>query len=66
MTRYMVLLALVLGTAATAIASIVPFPTADHMSPRNLTVVEKNQAFPLVGPLVVVDCATPDCEGTSL
>ena len=28
----------------------------------NVTVIEKNQAFPVFGPLVVVPCQTEDCS----
>jgi hypothetical protein len=32
---------------------------------KNVTVMHKNQAFPLVGPLVVEDCLNEDCSLTT-
>jgi hypothetical protein len=60
MARYTIFLFVVVASAATAIAAIAPdAPRA--MPSKNVTVIEKNQAFPLVGPLIVEDCATEDC-----
>ncbi len=62
MVRYTIFLAIVLGTAATALAAISPSATRDLASGQNVTVIEKNQAFPLVGPLVIEPCQTEDCS----
>lgn len=62
MTRYTLFVLTVLGSAATAIAAIAPQNSPFHAGQANVTVVEKNQAFPLVGPLVVEACATDDCS----
>jgi hypothetical protein len=59
MTRYALFLVLVVGSAATAIAAISPGP---QPQPRNITVIEKNQAFPVYGPIVVEPCAKEDCS----
>ncbi len=62
MTRYTLFVLTVLGSAATAIAAIAPQHASFHVGKSNVTVIEKNQAFPLVGPLIVEDCATEDCS----
>ena len=51
-----------LATAASAIASVSP-KEATSIEPvsMNETVIEKNQAFPLVGPLTVQECLNADC-----
>ena len=59
--RYTIFVMTVLGTAATAIAAIAPTNTDIDVDPRHTTVIEKNQAFPLVGPLIVEECVTDDC-----
>ena len=61
MTRYTLFVLTVLGSAATAIAAIAPQHTSFDIGQANVTVIEKNQAFPLVGPLIVEDCVTDDC-----
>lgn len=63
MKRYTLFLLIVAGSAASAIAAIAPDQrTAFESNPSNVTVVEKNQAFPLVGPLVVEACGVEDCS----
>ena len=62
MTRYTLFVLTVLGSAATAIAAIAPRHAPFELGHSNVTVIEKNQAFPLVGPLIVEDCATDDCS----
>ena len=65
MTRYTLFVLVVLGSAASAIAAIAPeHRTGLDTETGNVTVVYKNQAFPLVGPLVVEDCITDDCAVT--
>jgi len=61
MIRYTLFILTVLGSAATAIAAIAP---AHEMIPANgnVTVIEKNQAFPVYGPIVVEQCAVEDCS----
>jgi hypothetical protein len=63
MIRYSIFVLAVLGSAATAIAAISPgdvIPT----SGKNVTIIEKNQAWPLVGPLVVEACEVETCSDT--
>ncbi|WP_373506165.1 hypothetical protein [Aestuariivirga sp.] len=65
MKRYTFFVLIVLGSAASAIAAIAPTQRTGlgaEAIGRNVTVIEKNQAFPLVGPLVVEDCLTDDCS----
>ncbi len=60
MTRYTLFALAVIGSAATAIASIAP--TTQTSSPANITVVAKNQAFPQFGDLIIEECAVEDCS----
>ena len=59
MIRYSLFALTVLATAATAIAAVAP-SRADLSG--NLTVIEKNQAFPVYGRIVTEDCAREDCS----
>jgi hypothetical protein len=59
MIRYSLFLAIVVGSAATALAAIAPSAT---VATRNVTVIEKNQDFPVYGPIVVEACAVEDCS----
>ena len=65
MTRTTLYLLIALGTAASALASVSPrdrlaiAPVSSHE-----TVIEKNQAYPLVGPLTVEQCLNEDCTLT--
>ena len=65
MKRTTLYLLIALASAASALASVSPkeitqiAPVAGHE-----TVVEKNQAFPLVGPLIVEECLNEDCTLT--
>ena len=65
MARYTLFVMLVLGSAATALAAIAPQDPLIAAG-KNLTVIEKNQAFPVIGPIVVEDCVTEDCAGESV
>lgn len=66
MTRYTLFVLTVLGSAASAIAAIAPQQhTGLAIETQNVTVMHKNQAFPLVGPLVVEDCLNEDCSLTT-
>lgn len=67
MKRYTLFVLIVMGSAATAIAAIAPeHRTAIDPRATNVTVIEKNQAWPLVGPLTVEDCLTEDCSDTQV
>jgi len=62
MTRYMLFVLAVLGTAATAIAAAHPDAAAPTESTRNLTVIKKNSPFPVLGPIIVEKCGVEDCS----
>jgi hypothetical protein len=62
MIRYTFFVLTILGTAATAIAAIAPNHSAIPTSGRNVTVIQKNQEFPVYGPIVVEQCAVEDCS----
>lgn len=66
MTRYTLFVLIVLGSAASAIAAIAPdHRTGFDTNTANVTVMHKNQAFPLVGPFIVEDCANEDCSSAT-
>ena len=60
MIRYSLFVLAVVGSAATAIASIAPAPAISN--PANITIVAKNQAFPQFGEIEVDECAVEDCS----
>ena len=67
MKRYTLFVLIVLGSAATAIAAIAPeHRTSFDPRAANLTVIEKNQAWPLVGPLTVEECLKEDCSNSEV
>ena len=61
MIRYTLFVLTTLATAASAISAIAPVHKDIDLMARNVTVIEKNQAFPAYGHIVVEDCATEDC-----
>jgi hypothetical protein len=63
MIRYTLFVLAVVGSAATALASINPASTVDA-SAKNVTVIEKNQFWPMEGELVVEQCGVEDCSDT--
>ena len=63
MVRYNLLILAALGSAATAIAAIVPATGEFQYGTGNTTVIEQNQAFPQSGPLTVERCTVADCSG---
>lgn len=62
MIRYTIFVLTTLATAAAAIAAIAPAHEQTDPMAENVTVIEKNQAFPVYGPIVVEPCATQDCS----
>ncbi len=62
MIRYSFFILTVLGTAATAIAAIVPGHDPITINPNNVTIIEKNQFFPIYGEIIVEPCAVEDCS----
>ena len=66
MTRSTLFILIVLGSAASAVAAIAPqHQTGLETGNMNETVIEKNQAFPLVGPLIVERCKVEDCSDSA-
>ena len=48
--------------AATAVAAVQP-TDGEMLLPRtNITIIEKNDVFPILGPIVVEECAVEDCS----
>ena len=62
MIRYTLFVLAILGTAATAIAAVHPHAGSQTQNSRNLTVIEKNSPFPVLGPIIVEQCAVEDCS----
>ena len=62
MIRQFLFAAAVAATAATAFAAVSPENPAGQLPDRNITVIEKNQIFPVLGPITVEDCAVEDCS----
>jgi hypothetical protein len=61
MIRYTLFAMAIIGTAATAIAAVAPEQTALQQD-QNVTVIEKNDVFPILGPITVEECAVEDCS----
>lgn len=58
-----VLAALLAIVAAGSAPAVIPGNEATSLpEPRNETIVEKNQAWPVYGPIIMEDCATETCE----
>jgi hypothetical protein len=67
MTRYTLFLLIVAGSTASAIAAVAPAQrNAIEPAAKNITVIEKNQAFPTVGPMIVDQCGVEDCSDTPI
>jgi hypothetical protein len=62
MIRYTLFVLTIIGSAATAIAAIAPSHDMLPANARNVTVIDKNQEFPVYGPIVVEQCAVEDCS----
>ena len=62
MIRYTLFVLTTLATAASAISAMAPVHEDITLMTKNVTVIEKNQAFPVHGPIVVEDCAAKACS----
>jgi hypothetical protein len=62
MVRYALIALAIAATGATAFASINPADVA--APPKNTTIIAKNQLWPVLGPLMVEQCAKEDCSDT--
>jgi hypothetical protein len=61
MIRYTLFVLTILGSAATAIASIAP---VDHSNPNNVTIVSRNDIYPVIDGVIVEKCALENCSDT--
>jgi hypothetical protein len=64
MIRYTLFALALIGTAATALAAVEHGATTPQLPDRNFTVIQKNQDFPVFGPITVQSCAVEDCSDT--
>lgn len=65
MKRTTLYLLIALASTASAVAAVSPRERTELLPvSANETVIEKNQAFPLIGPLSVEECLNPDCTLT--
>lgn len=62
MIRYSMFAIAVLATAATAVAAVAPSREDTLRDPANITIIEKNEIFPILGPVIVEQCAVEDCS----
>ena len=62
MIRYTLFVFTIIATTASAIAAITPAHVPAPVSITNMTVIQKNDVFPVFGPLVVEQCAVEDCS----
>ena len=62
MIRYTFFVLAVMATAATAIAAVQPSHGTTDQPARNITVIEKTSPFPVLGPIIVEECAVEDCS----
>ncbi len=62
MIRYSLIALTILATAATAIAAVQPSGMAIAPANTNVTVIHKNSPFPVMGPIIVEECAKEDCS----
>lgn len=61
MMRYVLFVTVVLGSAATAVASIAPGTAINN---QNVTFIEKNQNWHVVNSVTVQNCGKEDCSDT--
>lgn len=65
MIRYAFVLLAAMGTVATAATfaqAPAGTPVAGALPSQNQTVIEKNSAFPVLGPVAWTACSTEDCS----
>lgn len=63
MIKYSIFLAVIFGSTVAAYAAIAP-ETAYQIDTPTVTVIHKNEVWPVVGPLVVEACTVEDCSDT--
>jgi hypothetical protein len=62
MIRYAFALTLALGAIAGVAAAVEASAARSLQDATNQTVIVKNSAFPVLGPIVVEECAVEDCS----
>lgn len=62
MIRYLTFVSIVIFGAASALAAMAPRHYVAATSSKNVTVVVKNQDFPVYGPIVLEPCNQEDCS----
>jgi hypothetical protein len=62
MIRYAFALTLSLGAIAGVAAAVEASAARSLHEAMNQTVIEKNSPFPVLGPIVVEECAVEDCS----
>lgn len=62
MIRYFAFVSIVILSAASALAAMAPRQDLAAAAGKNVTVIAKNQAFPVYGPIILEPCATEDCS----
>ena len=62
MMRYAFVLTLALGAIAGVAAAVEASAARSPHVTANETVIEKNSPFPVLGPIVVEECAVEDCS----
>ncbi len=62
MFRHAFFILAVIATAATAIAAVQPATKSPASRSASVTVIHKNGAFPVLGPIIVEQCAKEDCS----
>lgn len=62
MIRYAFALTLALGAVAGVAAAVEASAARTLYDTTNQTVIEKNSPFPVLGPIVVEECAIEDCS----
>jgi hypothetical protein len=60
--RFVLTAALAIATAGSAAAVIPDHQATTLTEPRNETVIEKRQAWPVHSPIIVENCATRSCN----
>ena len=64
MIRYTLFVITILGSAATAIASIAPADQYAITNPKAVSVFYKNNTAPMIDGVIVETCAVEDCSDT--
>lgn len=62
MIRYFAFVSIVILSAASALAAMAPRHDTAAAAGKNITIIAKNQAFPVYGPIDLEPCAAEDCS----